>query len=193
MGTWEAVLLGAIAWWLYARYAKKKKQGALEESRRLWQVFREQRENRIADLVKTTRSHQKHPDDWQLRREFVLKRDGHRCTKCGATSNLQVHHIVPRSRYVDHSASNLVTLCVRCHANENGHGDGLIKTQAAFKAHRLQFDRRKGRKNYTCSGCGREICKGEISYAKRTELRYGRWAASNKRLCENCILNESRN
>lgn len=192
MGAWETVVIGGVAWWLYTLFAKKKKQKELEESRQYWKAFREQRENHIADLVETTHSHQRHPDDWALRREFVLKRDMHRCTKCGSTSNLQVHHIVPRSLYVDHSASNLTTLCVHCHASEDGHGVGLIKTQAAFKAHRLQFDRRKGRKDYVCSKCGYKIGKGAISYVKRPELMYGRWVASSRRLCENCMLDEPR-
>lgn len=190
MRTWGIILIAAIACWLYVRFAKRVRERELVESTLRWKAAMAQREAHIADLVKTTHSHQRHPDDWELRREFVLKRDGHRCTKCGATSNLQVHHVVPRSRHIDHSASNLITLCVHCHAREDGHGEGLIKSQAAMRAHRLRYDPRKSRKNYTCSGCGRVIPKGSISYAKRPELLYGRWIASRKRLCESCMLEE---
>ena len=51
---------------------------------------------------------------WRTR---VLKRDGFTCAKCGATKNLQVHHLYgykenPELRIVD---NNGVTLCKDCH------------------------------------------------------------------------------
>lgn len=45
----------------------------------------------------------------------VRERDGHRCRVCGSTHELHVHHIRYRSQGVDHSPSNLVTLCRVCH------------------------------------------------------------------------------
>jgi hypothetical protein len=51
------------------------------------------------------------------RRRAVLARDRHRCRMpgCGATRFLEIHHIVPRRHGGSHAASNLVTLCSRCH------------------------------------------------------------------------------
>jgi hypothetical protein len=51
-------------------------------------------------------------------RNAVLSRDGHRCTCCGSSSNLEAHHIVrwvdaPWLRVVE---SNGKTLCRPCHA-----------------------------------------------------------------------------
>ena len=54
----------------------------------------------------------------------VLERDGWRCQSCGQIGDLQVHHILPRSRLGDDTAENLIALCVICHQ----------------KAHRLQQD-----------------------------------------------------
>ncbi len=58
---------------------------------------------------------------WQWKND-VLKRDGRRCTKCGSTSKLNVHHVAawkdcPSLRV---SVSNGVTLCFKCHCKEHG-------------------------------------------------------------------------
>ncbi len=58
-------------------------------------------------------------DAWPAERKAALVRDGHRCQRCGAVnrSELDVHHRMPRSIKVDHSAANLITLCDGCHAS----------------------------------------------------------------------------
>lgn len=53
--------------------------------------------------------------DWQTIRKLVLERDGHRCTKCGNTEHLDIHHIISFKVAHNHDISNLVTLCKRCH------------------------------------------------------------------------------
>ena len=47
----------------------------------------------------------------------VLKRDGWRCQGCGVLTNLQVHHVKPRSSLGDDAETNLITLFVNCHQN----------------------------------------------------------------------------
>jgi 5-methylcytosine-specific restriction endonuclease McrA len=42
----------------------------------------------------------------------VLRRDGYRCTSCGSTEDLEVHHVDPDG---GDRLSNLVTHCRRCH------------------------------------------------------------------------------
>lgn len=49
-------------------------------------------------------------------RAAVLERDQHRCRYCGTTQNLHLHHINYRSQGIDHSESNLITLCADHHA-----------------------------------------------------------------------------
>ena len=54
-------------------------------------------------------------------RREVLKRDGHKCTKCGSQDKLEAHHIV---RWADEPAlrvvlSNGLTLCKTCHYKEH--------------------------------------------------------------------------
>ena len=58
------------------------------------------------------------PQDWTKARKAALVRDEFRCRNCGASkrSELDVHHRMPRSIQVDHSPSNLITLCDGCHA-----------------------------------------------------------------------------
>ena len=65
-------------------------------------------------------------------RRAVLARDRHRCTTpgCGASSFLEVHHMVPRARGGSNRAGNLVTLCARCHAFAHRAG-ALAPAQAA--------------------------------------------------------------
>jgi len=53
-------------------------------------------------------------------REFVLERDQHACTECGASDFLELHHIV---RYIDggpDTPANLQTLCTTCHGKKGG-------------------------------------------------------------------------
>ncbi|MGE3798493.1 MAG: HNH endonuclease [Thermomicrobiales bacterium] len=53
-------------------------------------------------------------------RRQILSRDNYRCTACGATSDLHVHHIAPRSEGGSHELSNLTTLCFACHERLHG-------------------------------------------------------------------------
>lgn len=62
-----------------------------------------QRENRRSISVPT-----------KMRSE-VLARDNSECLRCGASENLEVHHIVPVSRGGAHEIENLATLCSDCH------------------------------------------------------------------------------
>ena len=52
-------------------------------------------------------------------RQAVFMRDGHRCLRCGATENLSIDHIVPRSKGGFHDPENLQTLCLRCNTSKN--------------------------------------------------------------------------
>jgi 5-methylcytosine-specific restriction endonuclease McrA len=57
------------------------------------------------------------PELYEDVRQQVLRRDGWRCQNCGTMSNLEVHHKEFRSHASDDSGENLITLCVRCHAD----------------------------------------------------------------------------
>jgi 5-methylcytosine-specific restriction endonuclease McrA len=46
----------------------------------------------------------------------VLARDGWRCQNCGASDQLQIHHLNWRSRLGVDCIENLITLCANCHA-----------------------------------------------------------------------------
>ena len=60
---------------------------------------------------------------WQKAREAARRRDGNRCTACGSTENLEVHHIKSLAEGGDEFAlSNLRTLCRDCHARTPGVG-----------------------------------------------------------------------
>lgn len=52
--------------------------------------------------------------EWQAIRQKVLDRDGHKCTHCGSTKILQVHHRTYK-RLFHERLSDLVTLCKKCH------------------------------------------------------------------------------
>lgn len=54
---------------------------------------------------------------WQRKRLEIMQRDDFRCTKCGTTNDLNVHHL----RYLtgrkpwEYEDADLITLCGRCH------------------------------------------------------------------------------
>jgi len=60
--------------------------------------------------------------DWAELRPAVLERDGHRCTQCGSTENLHVHHCRARRRGGTDQMDNLQTLCERCHTRTSSWG-----------------------------------------------------------------------
>lgn len=59
---------------------------------------------------------------WQRVRQIVLERDGWTCRECdekAPRSELDVHHLIPRSAGGEDVASNCVTLCDGCHAGRH--------------------------------------------------------------------------
>ncbi len=53
--------------------------------------------------------------EWDRARQAALDRDGHRCTACGSTRRLNVHHKEHWKPGDGHELDNLTTLCVPCH------------------------------------------------------------------------------
>lgn len=57
---------------------------------------------------------------WRGLRAQAILRDGHRCTACGATAGLAVHHRVARHLGGRDTLDNLTTLCAACHHGTHG-------------------------------------------------------------------------
>ncbi len=55
------------------------------------------------------------PESYRKLCRQVLKRDGWRCQNCGRLTNLQAHHVQPRSALGADTEGNLITLCASCH------------------------------------------------------------------------------
>jgi 5-methylcytosine-specific restriction endonuclease McrA len=53
--------------------------------------------------------------EYEALRNEVLKREGWRCQFCGASNDLQVHHVKSRCKVGDDTLRNLITLCAKCH------------------------------------------------------------------------------
>ena len=55
-------------------------------------------------------------------REFILKRDGYKCKKCGSTENLQIDHIKSVRSYGEimnvNTLDNLQVLCKSCNSGK---------------------------------------------------------------------------
>ena len=57
-------------------------------------------------------------EPWRVLRKLTLKRDGHRCTRCGYIGNLQVHHTnYSGIETMSFTIDQLETVCTICHAN----------------------------------------------------------------------------
>ena len=58
---------------------------------------------------------------WQRTRAAALARDGRRCTACGSSGRLDVHHVTPTADGGEpFDLRNLVTLCPSCHHKLEG-------------------------------------------------------------------------
>lgn len=73
---------------------------------------------------------------WTRVREHVLRRDGNKCTKCGAAGpRLQAHHRIPWVFLPEDTPELLTTLCERCHRREDAKGVDLVELA------RVRYDR----------------------------------------------------
>ena len=54
-------------------------------------------------------------DEWKQKRMLRLKRDAYRCSNCGGTHGLEVHHKGYKGLNGGDDLDDLVTLCGRCH------------------------------------------------------------------------------
>lgn len=61
-----------------------------------------------------------YPPDWEDRRDDLIEDSGGRCSFCGDTSFLHVHHIQPISQGGSHLPENLIVLCESCHSLQHG-------------------------------------------------------------------------
>jgi 5-methylcytosine-specific restriction endonuclease McrA len=84
------------------------------------------RATKKADQEKMGRLRQKRPrlklgrEEYDALRRRVLERDGWRCQSCGASKDLQIHHLKPRSKLGGDEISNLISLCAGCHGMQHG-------------------------------------------------------------------------
>jgi 5-methylcytosine-specific restriction endonuclease McrA len=68
----------------------------------------------------THRQLQLKPEAYNALRRRVLERDRWLCQFCGHRQQLDIHHIIPRSRGGSDSEDNLITLCRTCHGVIHG-------------------------------------------------------------------------
>ncbi|MDQ5884503.1 MAG: endonuclease [Pseudomonadota bacterium] len=54
---------------------------------------------------------------WKSQRNKFLKLGNNFCFKCGSTSKIHVHHVIPYRISKNDSLDNLVSLCPKCHSN----------------------------------------------------------------------------
>lgn len=69
-------------------------------------------------------------------REEVLARDGRECLRCGADSDLEVHHVEPVSLGGSDDPENIATLCADCHGDAHRHTGGRI--EPTYPVHRFE-------------------------------------------------------
>jgi hypothetical protein len=73
---------------------------------------------------------------WKAKRKRIILRDGKKCTVCGSTTRLQVHHTyyykqqVEPWRYPDES---LLTVCKDCHQNHHEHSENEYRDKPKIK------------------------------------------------------------
>jgi hypothetical protein len=101
-----------------AEYEKSSFAYELSEAKLLWDVLLAVRQQ-VYDYWPD------YPPDWEERWRAVLRRDGYKCTQCGAPRQpgcaLQAHHKRKLRLGGSNRLENLTTLCETCHAKSPGH------------------------------------------------------------------------
>ena len=86
---------------------------------------------------------------WIKKREKIIKRDGYRCTVCGAEKDLIVHHTFYYSTYPapwEYPDNSLLTTCRECHYEYHYHHEVEIRElpkKRKGKAKRLKKAKKK--------------------------------------------------
>ena len=85
---------------------------------------------RLGQFVGTYRDYLDSPQ-WRKKRRKAIAIAGGRCSICGSTERLDVHHIHYRTLFRENPASDLRVLCRDCHANEHEPDKGTIDSVTA--------------------------------------------------------------
>jgi hypothetical protein len=114
---------------------------------------------------------------WLQIRSAILNRDDYRCQECGYYKHLEVHHIIPRRKGGTDEASNLITLCVRCHRKKHPENQRKRKDKIYRRKH-------KHRHRFNRNNCPVEVLKNvdesdflepRVASPERREALYRRW------------------
>jgi 5-methylcytosine-specific restriction endonuclease McrA len=87
----------------------------------------------------------KHPK-WFKKRDIILKRDNYKCTACGSTKNLHVHHTFYYKVHVlpwEYPEDSLLTVCKECHTNWHEYHEIEYKDNPKPKHRHKQEERKK--------------------------------------------------
>lgn len=123
------------------------------------------------------------PINWSQRKVYIKARDDYKCTICGSSLNLQVHHINPIKNGGSHSKDNLTTLCLECHSKQEGHSENLKKLHATNVLKKNRFKKTLSRKEHSCSICGKVIEKNEYYYSRKQSTGEKYYS---EKLCSEC-------
>lgn len=87
---------------------------------------------------------------WKRKRNYIKKRDGYKCTKCGEKESLHVHHTYYLVGKMPWEVPNdcLITLCSGCHEKEHEGRDisSFVRTEPPNKKKSVK-KKKKGSKN----------------------------------------------
>mgnify|MGYP006281058721 CR=1 FL=1 len=135
-----------------------------------------------------------YPSNWNSLRNEVLRRDEHTCQNCGQSTNveLEVHHIVPKSKGGTHKMSNLRTLCKDCHSSIHTSQEAPTSTAQSESHSRVRYKSKSHRKRPSdqCPNCDSSLSELPGSQGHCSECRItfrvvsGRWMQVR---CANCI------
>ena len=136
------------------RYSNSPKNKArIEQKKREW-YFKYHTDNL---LKRKAYREERHYDGL---RERVLARDGRKCTKCGSTRQLTVHHKDGEGRgksQPNNDMSNLATLCRKCHIDE--HRDELYVSRRENRQPQLNKHGRWSMQHDCCIICESNLSK----------------------------------
>lgn len=113
-------------------------------------------------------------------RKAIYRREGYECAVCGSTRQLEIHHMIKRSRGGSNKPENLICLCHICHSLIHGDRpmpEAYRRSIGPLREEDVELAAVEYMADYYAETEGRQWWPWELEYDAETrgQRRHSRW------------------